>query len=402
MSPRRLLIFALLSARASRHGCRAFTVTRLSSLSPSISHLPSVSIESVPSAQGDGAEEAGETAANAENVITVALTRELGKNSKLRDALEVHPAAAAMGAAVVAVEIPCIEHAAGADAAALADLLSAPAKDGGGSGIAGSYDYVVVTSPEASRVFGEAVRSSGVPWDEGNAVKIAAVGKATEKALGKEGFSVSFVPSEATGETLAAELPPLDDDGREGPARVLYPASAKAANTIQEGLESRSGLFEVTRLDTYDTVSAAFSEDQASSIDEIDIACFGSPSAVESWLQNVDSARGLEDLDDEEKRKLGPKGNGDVKAACIGKTTAQACIGSGRWHSNDIYYSMKNPGVDSWIESTVQAVGELRRRGTPINMLPLSPPVCDFLRPLITSPEILRPPWSVIGQLTPA
>ena len=134
MSPRRLLIFALLSARASRHGCRAFTVTRLASLSPSISHLPSVSIESVPSAQGDGAEEAGETAANAENVITVALTRELGKNSKLRDALEVHPAAAAMGAAVVAVEIPCIEHAAGADAAALADLLSAPAKDGGGPG----------------------------------------------------------------------------------------------------------------------------------------------------------------------------------------------------------------------------------------------------------------------------
>jgi uroporphyrinogen-III synthase len=64
-------------------------------------------------------------------------------------------------------------------------------------------------------------------------VKLVTVGKGTSKPLQNEGFQILFEPSDATGESLAAELP--NDLGN----TILYPSSALADNKLVTGLENR-------------------------------------------------------------------------------------------------------------------------------------------------------------------
>jgi len=260
------------------------------------------------------------------------------------------------------IEIPAIEHADGDDKQKLIDLLSDAEEFGN------SFDCVVITSPEAARVLASAIdevasiTSATIleSFLNDNKITLAAVGKATSKELERLGFKVGFVPSQANGETLAAELPPK----AEGVVtKVLYPASAKARNDIQEGLDAREdATFQLQRLNTYDTIPATFTKEQLATIDQIEIACFGSPSAVKAWLQNIDIKEGYQDLDEEEKKRLGPHGNGNVVAACIGTTSAKACLESGRWNATDIYYPKENPGVDSWAATIAQASGDVYER----------------------------------------
>ena len=48
--------------------------------------------------------------------------------------------------------------------------------------------------------------------------------------------------------------------------------------------------------------------------------------------------------------------NGNVIDACIGTTTARACLESQRWQAQNIYYPSKNPGIEGWAESTLQSI----------------------------------------------
>jgi len=162
------------------------------------------------------------------------------------------------------------------------------------------------------------------------------------------GFDEVVVPSQATGATLAAELPVLEGYGDNNEAiRVLYPCSAQAAETIPTNLEERrradtpsdgSGprgdntpptpLFQVTRLNTYDTVPVTLphqviSGPSSQNGGSFDVLCFGSPSAVHAWLENVDRVAAEEttvsDVIDDDG--FSSAGNGNVMACCIGKTT---------------------------------------------------------------------------------
>ena len=292
--------------------------------------------------------------------VTVALTREEGKNEKIRQTLLDHEMWKGMmlnpGMKLEMKELPCIEHAEGPDLSKLEELISS-------GKIWTEYDYIIVTSPEACKVFHDCCRSQNSEGPSSSSkVQFATVGKATQKALMKEGEVISswikeknnnvvFCPSQANGETLAKELPPMD-----GTTKVLYPASAKAANTIQEELEARTdATFELTRLNTYDTVSAKLN-DLDTHIQELDVACFGSPSAVTAWLENVDAALGITDLEEDDKKSR--KENGNVSAACIGTTTARACLESGRWHAYDIYYPKTNPGMSGWADSIITSIGD--------------------------------------------
>ncbi len=85
------------------------------------------------------------------------------------------------------------------------------------------------------------------------------------------------------------ELPPVpaSEEGggrprsRPTPTRVLYPASKKAQRTLEEGLQARAGpggeaLFEVVRLNTYDTVPAEWGEEET-----VCVFCWGRPSCME-------------------------------------------------------------------------------------------------------------------------
>lgn len=245
--------------------------------------------------------------------IPIAVTREEGKNGKLIDEIGLHEDLLNQ---VEILELPCIEHASGPDYDILGETLAK-----------GSWTYVVVTSPEAAKVVASAwdtVRDSPIP--------VVAVGKATEKTLARYNIPVSFVPSKATAETLAQEL----EFKGEGTS-LLYPASAKARDTLQSGLEARG--FIVKRLNTYDTVTAEWSEDQKEMAKRAKIACFASPSSIKGWLLNTDN-------------------NKDVIAVCIGETSATACRGHS-WAESQIYYP-DAPGIEAWVDSIKAAVEDIK------------------------------------------
>jgi len=253
--------------------------------------------------------------------ISIALTREEGKNDKLRAALEASSKLLDSTHNIQIYELPCIAHADGSDYDQLASTLhSTP------------WTYVAVTSPEAARVlisaWTDAVRDAPPP--------VCAVGKATVEVLEQHDIPVVFCPSKATATTLVAELP-----GQAGDT-VLYPASQRAKQTLEEGLRQRG--FHVTRLNTYDTVTANWQEIDTSRAAQCQIACFASPSAIKGWLHNTK----------DETNKNQPR---MVKAACIGETSAQACRELG-WSEENIFYP-DQPGIEGWVEAVEQAVASL-------------------------------------------
>jgi uroporphyrinogen-III synthase len=169
-------------------------------------------------------------------------------------------------------------------------------------------------------------------------VPIATVGKGTAKALKGEYARgaltrEAFTPSKADAETLAAELPLSAN------ARVLYPASAKAASTLQEGLESRGA--RVTRLNTYSTEKvSAVDADAMALAKAADVVTFGSPSAVRAWLA---------------LSGLAGEGVAHPLYACIGGTSARACDKVGL---PGVLFP-ESPGVDGWERVVLDALDSL-------------------------------------------
>ncbi|KAH9758368.1 Uroporphyrinogen-III synthase [Citrus sinensis] len=163
----------------------------------------------------------------------VVVTRERGKNGKLIKALAKHR--------IDCLELPLIQHAQGPDTDRLSSVLNDTI-----------FDWIIITSPEAGSVFLEAWKEAGTPN-----VRIGVVGAGTASIFeeviqsSKCSLDVAFSPSKATGKILASELP---KNGNKK-CTVLYPASAKASNEIEEGLSNRG--FEVVRLNTYTTVSVS-------------------------------------------------------------------------------------------------------------------------------------------------
>jgi uroporphyrinogen-III synthase len=245
--------------------------------------------------------------------ILVALTREDGKNFKFIQRITSDPN---LNDLVNLVEIPCIEHANGPDFDNLGSTLTSQ-----------KWDYVVVTSPEAARVAASA-------WDvvRDNPPPVAAVGKATEETLEEFGIPVTFCPSKATAKTLAAELISKGEG-----TTVLYPASNRAMNTLQDCLSSRG--FAVTRLNTYDTITANWSDEQKEIASKVQVACFASPSSIKGWLYNTGDKK-------------------DVIAACIGETSAEACRNHG-WPESMIFYP-DAPGLEGWADAVKEAMEDIR------------------------------------------
>lgn len=237
----------------------------------------------------------------------IALTREDGKNLKLMQALTNE-----FGSSIQMHELPCIEHADGKDYDRLPEALESR-----------EWEYIIVTSPEAARVLGSA-------WKEHMRHKVAAVGQATQETLEQLGIAVEFTPSKATAKVLVEELEV--DQG----TRVLYPSSAQALSTLEDGLRARG--ITVTRLNTYDTVTATWAVDQKRTAELCQIACFASPSSVKGWLANTN-------------RK-------EILTACIGETSAQACRDKG-WKEQHIFFPDK-PGITGWVDAVKRAIENVK------------------------------------------
>jgi uroporphyrinogen-III synthase len=143
----------------------------------------------------------------------VVLTREAGNNGKLRALLEER--------GVRSMALPCITHAAAEGLPTLAGALNE------------HWKYVVVTSPHAANVLIKVWLEIGKP-----PLAVACVGKGTKAALAVGGIGTDFVPSNASAEALITEIPAsLSTDA--GGSRVLYPTSALACSTIEDGLKEK-------------------------------------------------------------------------------------------------------------------------------------------------------------------
>ncbi|KAG6434605.1 hypothetical protein SASPL_106243 [Salvia splendens] len=288
----------------------------------------------------------------------VVVTRELGKNGRLVDALA--------NRGINCLELPLVQHTQLPGFDKLSSLLRS-----------NSFDWIIITSPEAGTVFLDAWTSGGhfrsryhashgpkheswfgskSPWLELSwhllrntqlfslisraagtpNVRVGVVGAGTSSVFGKLGpslkeiLNVAFVPSKAIGKVLAAELPKLGNAS----CTVLYPASAKASNEIEEGLAKRG--FEVMRVNTYTTEPVSNVDqmvlDQALVAPVIAVA---SPSALRAWVSLIPEDQ-----------------QWDNAVACIGETTALVAKKLGM---KNIFFPA-NPGIEGWIDSILEAL----------------------------------------------
>ncbi|KAL1190120.1 Uroporphyrinogen-III synthase [Cardamine amara subsp. amara] len=246
------------------------------------------------------------------SIPQVVVTRERGKNIQIIKALEKY--------GISYLELPLIQHAQGPDFHQLASVLTDKI-----------FDWIIITSPEAGSVFLEAWKAASSPE-----VNVGVVGAGTARVFEEamqtaEGsLHVAFTPSKATGKVLASELP--EKVGKR--SSVLYPASLKAGNDIEEGLSKRG--FEVLRLNTYTTIPVQSVESvllqQALSAPVLSVA---SPSAVRAWLNLIQNAEQWSNC-----------------VACIGETTASAAK---RLGLKNVYYP-EQPGLEGWVESIKEAL----------------------------------------------
>ena len=319
---------------------RAFfsVASRLSSPPPSLSSSLSLSaacrVRCLSSAAAASAASASAASASARGTSSsvsrssddayVVLTREAGKNDNVVDALkqiDVIPHDAILEVPMVFTET--IQSGIEQLADALRNLKET------------NVQFVCVTSPEAMAHYVTAYRMAGDPG--GNAAALACVGGGTAKALKRElerqttacpvPPTCEFVPTRATAKDLAAELPLSEN------TRVLYPASARAKKELQDGLGERG--CEVLRINTYTTVAATvdrLTEEQVHAARNAAVVCFASPSAAMAWVD----AFGV-----------------SAKAACIGRTSYDACIRLG-WKEEDVFCP-DAPGVDGFARSASEA-----------------------------------------------
>lgn len=230
----------------------------------------------------------------------VVLTREDGKNGKLAALLEKE--------GVLTVEIPCIGHGIGDGRKELPNALRK------------EWRYVACTSPEAAAVLLQGWAEAGKP----NGLNIVSVGASTSAALEKGGLAPIFEPSKATAETLVKELPnPTPGES----TSVLYPASSKAGVTLQEGLEKRG--YAVTRLNTYSTEPATWTEANFEAAKAARVVTFASPSAVKVWAERMGT---------------------DAPVACIGETSAAA---SKRAGFENVEWP-ESPGMEGWVAAVLK------------------------------------------------
>lgn len=278
--------------------------------------------------------------------VRIALTRELGKNDALREALEM------IDETPEVLELPCVATMALPGAQTLPTLLSQPSR----------WTWMVVTSPEGASFFVDGWRRAGCPPLA--PARIAAVGAATAAVIRAVGLDVAFKPSKATGKTLVSELPPAPTTGHDegdgggdaavaAAAEVLYGVSGRAGDAVEIGLRKLG--YSVERVDTYTTVTRTWTAEEVMLGRGTDIVTFASPSAVSGWVANVGHPASADTARSAQQEQDGRM----VVAACIGETSAKAAKEAG--FSRVLFAD--SPGVDGWVLAVCEALRALRSEG---------------------------------------
>lgn len=184
------------------------------------------------------------------------------------------------------------------------------------------FDWIVFTSPRAVAAVRDRTgappsgsgSSGAVSEATGMRPRIAAVGESTAAALREAGWRVDLVPETQTGEALVTALLRA---GMGAGARVLFPASAIARDTVPDGLEEAGVV--VVQVEAYRTELAPLDREAcggALDAGEITMVTFTSPSAVE----NLRRALG---------RELFERVRAGTRAVAIGPTTGEAAERAG-------------------------------------------------------------------------
>jgi uroporphyrinogen III methyltransferase/synthase len=176
-------------------------------------------------------------------------------------------AAALRDAGALPVEVPVIEVADPVDGGA---ALAAAA-----TGL-GSYDWVVLTSPNGARRLLDAVAADGGDGRRFAGTRIAAIGPGTAAVLAEGGLVADLVPERFVAESLLDALP-------DGPGRVLLARAEVAREVLPDGLRARG--WEVDVVDAYRTLPATQTEATAAALAGADVVTFTSSSTVERFLE---------------------------------------------------------------------------------------------------------------------
>ena len=178
-------------------------------------------------------------------------------------------AAALREAGAEPVEVPVIEVADPADGGA---ALAAAA------GRLGSYDWVVVTSPNGARRLLDAIAAGGGDARAFGSAQVAAIGPATAAVLAEGGIRADVVPPKYVAESLLEALP-WPGDGR---GRVLLARAEVARDVLPDGLRERG--WDVEVVDAYRTVPAPLTDEQRAAVATADVVTFTSSSTVEHFV----------------------------------------------------------------------------------------------------------------------
>jgi len=163
------------------------------------------------------------------------------------------------------------------------------------------YGVLVFTSGAGVNSFFQALWREGLDARKMAGLKIAVVGKETEKQLATYGLRADFVPTVFCAETLAGEM--LESGFLEKGIRVLLIQAKIASEEVFQRLSARG--IQTDRLTVYET---RYVQQEGIDPGEYDFGIFTSASSVEGYA-----------------RALGEKAEVEALAAvCIGEKTAAA------------------------------------------------------------------------------
>ncbi|MCC7363342.1 MAG: uroporphyrinogen-III C-methyltransferase [Dehalococcoidia bacterium] len=138
--------------------------------------------------------------------------------------------------------------------------------------VSGCWDWIVFTSANGVDAFFQALDGAGLDTRSLGGVKVAAVGEATAGALRARGVRPDFVPSRATSEMLAAELPRVHG------ARVYLPVSSLTDDRLSQALRKRGA--HVDQVAAYENVPEALDAERLRGVLEADAVAFTSASTA--------------------------------------------------------------------------------------------------------------------------
>ena len=201
-----------------------------------------------------------------------------------------------------------------------------------------TYQWVAFTSPTGVKVFFEEMKKTKTDVRKLYDIKIAAIGKGTQKVLEERGLFPDLIPQVYDGETLGKELCQLCAGGE----HILIPRAAMGNQEIVKTLSEKSDIV-IDDIPTYDTfyeTQDVIDQKKAMEAGEISCAVFTSASTVRGFVQ---ATPGLDYT--------------KVRAACIGKQTKAA---ADEWGMET--YMAEKATIDSVLDLVIELKEKTARK----------------------------------------